>query len=157
MTIDTFSFRYADTAGFMEWFRYNPAQGLWIDRCDGAMQAKRCRMTEEELAELEEIIRAHKIDEWNDFCKLDLCMCSGNSWTIHVTYRESRDEYIHAMGHSEAPDGFAEGKRAIEAFFEPDLSDIFKKKGLWGKNAPWLLYFTAVCGMFKTGRIGNIR
>ena len=66
MTIDTFSFRYADTAGFMEWFRYNPAQGLWIDRCDGAMQAKRCRMTEEELAELEEIIRAHKIDEWND-------------------------------------------------------------------------------------------
>ena len=39
MTIDTFSFRYADTAGFMEWFRYNPAQGLWIDRCDGAMQA----------------------------------------------------------------------------------------------------------------------
>ena len=74
--------------------------------------------TEEELAELEEIIRAHKIDEWNDFCKLDLCMCSGNSWTIHVTYRESRDEYIHAMGHSEAPDGFAEGKRAIEAFFE---------------------------------------
>ena len=118
MTIDTFSFRYADTAGFMEWFRYNPAQGLWIDRCDGAMQAKRCRMTEEELAELEEIIRAHKIDEWNDFCKLDLCMCSGNSWTIHVTYRESRDEYIHAMGHSEAPDGFAEGKRSIEAFFE---------------------------------------
>ena len=83
-----------------------------------AMQAKRCRMTEEELAELEEVIRAHKIDEWNDFCKLDLCMCSGNSWTIHVTYRESRDEYIHAMGHSEAPDGFAEGKRAIEAFFE---------------------------------------
>ena len=75
-------------------------------------------MPEEELAELEEIIRAHKIDEWNDFCKLDLCMCSGNSWTIHVTYRESRDEYIHAMGHSEAPDGFAEGKRAIEAFFE---------------------------------------
>ena len=57
MTIDTFSFRYADTAGFMEWFRYNPAQGLWIDRCDGAMQAKRCRMTEEELAELEEVIR----------------------------------------------------------------------------------------------------
>lgn len=54
MTIDTFSFRYADTAGFMEWFRYNPAQGLWIDRCDGAMQAKRCRMTEGELAELEE-------------------------------------------------------------------------------------------------------
>lgn len=40
MTIDTFSFRYADTAGFMEWFRYNLAQGLWIDRCDGAMQAK---------------------------------------------------------------------------------------------------------------------
>ena len=41
MTIDTFSFRYADTAGFMEWFRYNPAQALWIDRCDGEMQAKR--------------------------------------------------------------------------------------------------------------------
>ena len=56
MTIDTFSFRYADTAGFMEWFRYNPAQGLWIDRCDGAMQAKRCRMTEEELAELDDCL-----------------------------------------------------------------------------------------------------
>ena len=88
-------------------------QGLW-----NGFAITRRRMTEEELAELEEIIRAHKIDEWNDFCKLDLCMCSGNSWTIHVTYRESRDEYIHAMGHSEAPDGFAEGKRAIEAFFE---------------------------------------
>ena len=56
MTIDTFSFRYADTAGFMEWFRYNPAQGLWIDRCDGAMQAKRRRMTEEELAELDDCL-----------------------------------------------------------------------------------------------------
>ena len=40
MTIDTFSFRYADTAGFMEWFRYNPAQGLWIDRCDEAMEER---------------------------------------------------------------------------------------------------------------------
>ena len=117
MTIASFSFRYANTDGFMEWFRYNPAQGLWIDKCDGVLRAKRCRMTEDELAELEEIIRKNKIDEWNGFCKLDLCMCSGNSWTLHVTYKESGEEYIHAMGHSEEPEGFAEGKRAIESFF----------------------------------------
>ena len=49
MKIDTFSFRFADTQGFMEWYRYNPQQGLWIDKFDGMMQAKRCEMTEEEL------------------------------------------------------------------------------------------------------------
>ena len=45
MKIDTFSFRFADTQGFMEWYRYNPQQGLWIDKFDGTMQAKRCEMT----------------------------------------------------------------------------------------------------------------
>ena len=117
MKIETFSFRYGDTQGFMEWYRYNPQQGLWIDKFDGTMQAKRCQMTEEDLEELENIIRANKIEEWNDFCKLDLCMCSGNSWTIHVTYKDSIDEYIHAMGHSEAPERFEEGRKALNAFF----------------------------------------
>lgn len=121
MKIDTFSFRFGDTNGFMEWYRYNPAQGLWIDRFDGIMQAKRCQMTEGELEELERVIRENKINEWNDFCKLDMCMCSGNSWTLHVTYKESNDEYIHAMGHSEGPAGFEEGKAALEAFFEKYL------------------------------------
>lgn len=121
MKIDTFSFRFGDTNGFMEWYRYNPAQGLWIDKFDGTMQAKRCQMTEEELEELEKVIRENKINEWNDFCKLDMCMCSGNSWTLHVTYKESKDEYIHAMGHSEGPEGFEKGKAALEAFFEKYL------------------------------------
>lgn len=121
MQIETFSFRYGDTQGNMEWYRYNKEQGLWIDRFDGRMQAKRCQMTEEELTELENIIREYKIHEWNDFCKLEMCMCSGNSWTLHVTYRDSKEEYIHAMGHSEGPEGFAEGKRALEAFFEKYL------------------------------------
>ena len=121
MKIDTFSFRFGDTNGFMEWYRYNPAQGLWIDKFDGIMQAKRCQMTEEELEELEKVIRENKINEWNDFCKLDMCMCSGNSWTIHVTYRESNEEYIHAMGHSEGPEGFEKGKAALEKFFEKYL------------------------------------
>lgn len=121
MKIETFSFRFADTNGFMEWYRYNPAQGLWIDKCDGGMQANRCQMTEEELDALEQVIRENGIDAWNDFCKLELCMCSGNSWTLHVTYRDTTEEYIHAMGHSEAPEGFAEGKAALEAFFQPFL------------------------------------
>lgn len=117
MKIETFSFRYGDTNGFMEWYRYNPQQGLWIDKFDGTVQAKRCQMTEEELDELERIIRENKMETWNDFCRLDLCMCSGNSWTLHVTYKESIDEYIHAMGHSEAPEGFEEGRTAVSAFF----------------------------------------
>ena len=45
----------------------------------------------------------------------------------------------------------------VQSTVNEEMRDIFKKKGLWGKNAPWLLYFTAVCGMFKTGRIRNIR
>ena len=118
MKIDTFSFRFADTQGFMEWYRYNPQQGLWIDKFDGTMQAKRCEMTEEELDELERVIRENKIDTWNDFCKLDLCMCSGNSWTLHVTYKDTMDEYIHAMGHSEGPEGFEEGKKALDAYLD---------------------------------------
>ena len=119
--IETFAFRYGDTNGFMEWYRYNPAQGLWIDKMDGTMQAKRCQMTEEELAALETVIRENHIDTWNDFCKLELCMCSGSSWTLHVTYKDNAAEYIHAMGHSEGPEGFAEGRKAISAFFEKFL------------------------------------
>ena len=97
---------------------HNPQQGFWIDKFDGMMQAKRCEMTEAELDELEQVIRENRINEWNDFCKLDMCMCSGNSWTLHVTYKDTLDEYIHAMGHSEAPEGFEEGKKALETFFE---------------------------------------
>ena len=122
MKIDTFSFRFADTQGFMEWYRYNPQQGLWIDKFDGVMQAKRCEMTEEALDELEAVIRENKINEWNDFCKLDLCMCSGNSWTLHVTYKDTMEEYIHAMGHSEGPEGFEEGRKALGAYFERFLT-----------------------------------
>ena len=118
MKIDTFSFRFADTKGFMEWYRYNPQQGLWIDKCDGKMQTVRCEMTEEDLAGLEEVIRRNRINEWNDFCRLELCMCSGNSWTIHVTYKDEKEGYIHAMGHSEAPDGFEVGKKALEEYLD---------------------------------------
>lgn len=123
MKIDTFSFRFADTNGAMEWYRYNPAQGLWLDKCDGKMRAKRCEMTEAELDELERVIREHRIQEWNDFCRLELCMCSGNSWTLHVTYRDTAEEYIHAMGHSEVPEGFWEGKAALTAFFAKYLEE----------------------------------
>ena len=98
-------------------FAYNPAQGLWIDRCDGAMQAKRCRMTEEELAELEEIIRAHKIDEWNDFCKLDLCM-QRQQLDDSCDLQGKQGRIYSCDGTQRSTDGFAEGKRAIEAFFE---------------------------------------
>lgn len=118
MKIDTFSFRFGDTKGFMEWYRYNPQQGLWIDKFDGRMQAKRCEMTEADLEELEMVIRENKIDEWNDFCKLDLCMCSGNSWALHVTYKDSTQQCIHAMGHSEAPAGFEESRKALSGYFE---------------------------------------
>lgn len=116
MQIDTFSFRYGDNRGFMEWFRYNPAQGLWLDRFDGRMRANRCNMTAADLEELERLIRANGIEKWDGFCRLEDCMCSGNSWVLHVTYREG--EPIHAMGHSQAPQGFEEGKKAIEDFFE---------------------------------------
>lgn len=123
MQIETFSFRFGEANGHMEWYRYNKEQGLWIDKFDGRMQAKRCRMTEAELEELEKIIRENKIDTWNGFCKLELCMCSGNSWTLHVTYAGNTECFIHAMGHSEAPEGFAEGKQALEAFFDRYLEE----------------------------------
>ena len=67
MKIDTFSFRFADTQGFMEWYRYNPQQGLWIDKCNGKMQTVRCEMTEEDLDGLEEVIRRNRINEWKEF------------------------------------------------------------------------------------------
>lgn len=115
MQIETFSFRYGDNRGFFEWYRYNPAQGLWLDKYDGTMQAKRCEMTEEMLAALAELIRANGIESWDGFCRLENCMCSGNSWVLHVTNRDGTE--IHAMGHSEAPEGFSAGKAALTAFF----------------------------------------
>ena len=116
MKIDTFSFRYGDNRGFMEWFRYNPAQGLWLDHFDGRMRANRCTMTETDLEELERVIQAGGIKEWDGFCRLEDCMCSGNSWALHISYRDGAA--VHAMGHSQAPEGFADGKAALENFFE---------------------------------------
>lgn len=116
MKLDTFSFRYGDNQGFMEWYRYNKAQGLWLDRFDGVMRTNRCKMAEEDLEELEAVIRSNRIDQWDGFCRLDACMCSGNSWALHVTYQEGAT--IHAMGHSKAPEGFAEGRNALGMFFD---------------------------------------
>lgn len=116
MKIDTFSFRFGDTTGFMEWFRYDRAQGLQIDHWDGKMTKKQCMLTEEDLAELAAVIEKNGIDQWNGFCKLELCMCSGNSWVLHVTDEDGGE--IHAMGHSEGPEGFTQGKKALETFFD---------------------------------------
>lgn len=115
--IESFSFRYGDTGGRMEWFRCEKGQGLWLEQFDGERRQGRCDITEADLAELERVIQSNHISDWNGFCRLDLGMCSGNSWVLHVTYTNRRE--IHAMGHSEAPEGFAQGKAALEAFFAP--------------------------------------
>lgn len=115
MQIETFSFRYGDNQGFFEWYRYDPAQGLWLDKFDGQRQEKHCEMPKEELAALAEILHANAIESWDGFCRLEYGMCSGNSWVLHVTYREGAE--IHAMGHSEAPEGFEAGRAALTAFF----------------------------------------
>ena len=121
MKIDTFSFRYGDNQGFMEWYRYSKEMGLVIEKFDGERKTAQCELTEADLEELERVIRENRIDAWNDYCKLDLCICSGSSWTLHVTYEDSMDTFIHAMGHSEGPEGFEEGKKALEAYFEKFL------------------------------------
>ena len=118
--ISTFSFRYGDNLGHTEWYRYNENQGLEIHVFDGKMKAARCQMTEEALSRLGELVEKEGIARWDGFCELNACMCSGNSWALHITLADGTA--VHAMGHSVGPEGFEEGRKAMGAFFAEYLN-----------------------------------
>lgn len=114
MGIETFSFRYG-TDGFMEWYRCEAGGELRLERFDGERRTLCRAVTAAEMEQLEEIIRTAGIAAWDGFCRMELGMCGGNAWALHVTYRDGTA--IHAMGHSEVPAGFAAGRAALADFF----------------------------------------
>lgn len=61
MTIDTFSFDMPIRQGLWNGFAITRQQGLWIDRCDGAMQAETLPDDGGGAGRAGEIIRAHKL------------------------------------------------------------------------------------------------
>lgn len=117
--IRSFSFRYGDNTGQREWYRVendDRAICVRIDKTDG--ETFFAEVEQGFLEELEEMAAAARLAEWNGFHDIDTCLCSGDSWVLHIFDALSEEKEIHAMGHSAYPEGFSAGRKAIQDFFD---------------------------------------
>ncbi|WP_304508986.1 hypothetical protein [Anaerotignum sp.] len=121
--IQSFSFRYGTHSGKMEWYRVEEEKGAFfmhIDKWDEKEYAYHGEVENGFLKALEEKIKVLGMAEWNGFRDIDACLCSGDSWVLHISY--SYGQEVHAMGHSAYPKGFEAGVKGIEILFDKFLN-----------------------------------
>lgn len=120
--IRSFSFRYGDNTGKQEWYRVEDDDRAICVRIDKRDEKEHTFYTEVDksfLEELEERLQASGIVNWNGFYDIETCLCSGDSWVLHVFYTDGED--MHAMGHSAYPEGFEMGVKEIKSIFDKFL------------------------------------
>ncbi|WMI80437.1 hypothetical protein [Anaerotignum sp. MB30-C6] len=117
--IRSFSFRYGDNTGKQEWYRVEDdgkAICVRMDMRDEEEHTFYAEVEGEFLKELEEKLEVGGIVKWNGFYDIETCLCSGDSWVLHIFYTDGKED-VHAMGHSARPDGFETGVRVIKEIF----------------------------------------
>ncbi|WP_313530266.1 hypothetical protein [Anaerotignum sp.] len=121
--IRSFSFRYGDNKGKQEWYRVEDDERnvcVRIDKREVEEDTFFAEVEKDFLQELEEMVKQAGILKWNGFHDIDACLCSGDSWVLHIFYTDGHE--VHAMGHSAYPEGFEEGIKEIEAIFDRFLN-----------------------------------
>lgn len=83
-------------------------------------------ISEETLKELEEILKKHKVYEWNGFKKSDPNVLDGNSF--HLYYWTENKENIDASGYMMYPNGYGEFKAEIHEFFTTLFKEEIEKQ-----------------------------
>ena len=122
--IRSFSFRYGNNMGQQKWYRVEDdgkAICVRIDQRDEQEHTFYAEVEEEFLNELEERLEGAGIAKWNGFYDIETCLCSADSWVLHVFYADGHED-LHAMGHSAHPEGFQAGLKAIQAIFQRFLA-----------------------------------
>jgi hypothetical protein len=120
--IQSFSFRYGTRLGKMEWYQIEGRESTFfvrINKHDEKEYSYYAEVEEDFLKKLEKEINLLGMAEWNGFHDIEACLCSGDSWVLHILY--SHGQEVHAMGHSAYPKGFEAGVKGIEMLFDKFL------------------------------------
>lgn len=120
--IRSFSFRYGDNRGKQEWYRVEDDERnicVRIDKREAEEETFFAEVGKDFLDELEDAVKRAGIMKWDGFHDIDACLCSGDSWVLHIFYTDGQE--VHAMGHSAYPHGFKVGKKEIEDIFHKFL------------------------------------
>jgi len=130
--IRAFSLRYGTSSGNMAWYRVEDDERdicVRIDRYDDGEEYTNYTQTDADfLQEIADVIEKNDIASWNFFYDIQNTMCSGDSWVLHVYYADG--EEIHAMGHTAYPEGFGEGKEAMEKLFRRFIGETEADLGI---------------------------
>lgn len=117
--IRSFSLRYGENTGNRIWYKVEDDGRDICVRVDGCRAEKEFShyavVGEDFLETLAEGIIQGGITNWNEFYDIDQCLCSGDSWVLHVFYKDGKE--IHAMGHSAHPEDFQRGCKRIDEIF----------------------------------------
>lgn len=113
----SFSFRYGRNDGHMAWYRLDDEKGLniGIDLYDGKERSLRCEPEQIWAERLASLLETHQAEKWDGFYDIENCICAGDSWVFHAYAKDGQE--IHAMGHSQYPEGFWEMKAALDELF----------------------------------------
>lgn len=114
----SFSFRYGENTGKRVWYKVEDDGKDICVRVEGQADevfSHYVVVGADFLQELAEGIQASGIETWDGFYDIEQSLCSGDSWVLHVFYRDGRE--VHAMGHSARPDGFEIGTKMIGDIF----------------------------------------
>ncbi len=119
--LKAFSFRYGKNDGSMVWYRLDNEKGVNVginlyDATTKEQKELRCEPQQQTEHALREILEQYHAQTWDGFYDIDACKCDGDSWVFHVYGKDNTE--IHAMGHSQYPDGFWNMKQALDVFFD---------------------------------------
>lgn len=81
-------------------------------------------MTEEEAGELTGLVKAHELNRWNGFDKVDRSALDGYSFEMTIDYEDG--QHLYASGSNTFPKGYNAAHEAILKFF----GELMEKNGI---------------------------
>ena len=81
-------------------------------------------MTEKEAGELTELVKAHELNRWNGFDKVNRSALDGYSFEMAIDYEDG--QHLYASGSNAFPKGYDAAHEAILTFF----GELMEKNGI---------------------------
>ena len=78
--------------------------------------AKKVKLTDEVVKELENLLKKYKVDKWDGFNKHDPNVLDGRSFNLYIEMKDGQN--ISASGYMKWPDNFGEVAKELDNIFE---------------------------------------